>query len=64
MANLVQLKDTVSGRPILVNIDLVRVIREDPYEPANTHISFDNEHGISVEGDLRTVWKSFHDANK
>ncbi|RWX62600.1 hypothetical protein EN780_26140 [Mesorhizobium sp. M4B.F.Ca.ET.089.01.1.1] len=60
MAKLVQFKDVLAEGPVLVNIDLVRIVREDFSDPANTYISFDNEHGITVEGDLRTVWKSFH----
>jgi hypothetical protein len=66
VANYALFIEEGSGASLLVNADLVRVVREESrrgLEPAS-RIVFDENHSVMVKSDLRSVWGALLDAQR
>ena len=63
MAKFCQLVDAGTETPILVNPATIRIAREGADE-GTTRLVFDDAHSVTVQGDLKTVWKNLADADR
>jgi hypothetical protein len=64
MAKFCQLADVyMEGRPILVNPATIRIAHEGA-DDGTTRLVFDEAHSVTVQGDLKTVWKNLADADR